>query len=217
MTRGNRSKVERIEINITGANCHCRFWSCGLLALLCACSIPSCSRKTVQAPAKAATTASDSSFLDLRPGARLKIVVPLFKPGASETMQPSGQSKDGYIVLSAENLAGYQSSFYSVVGRSDGTVRLRFRSAETTKDGVTAQIEDAPQLPFALPVKRQHVRLIYLVRQSRSDHNMAIVASKHLPVLNSFTQQLKSDPNLCKVEGEIFCSWVPAGIAVRAE
>lgn len=185
-----------------------------MLALLCGLSILSCSHTTVQVPVKRAASI-DSSFLDLRPGGRLKIVVPLFKPGG--TTRSSGQIKDGSIVLSAENLAGYQSSFYSVVGRPDGSVRLRFRSAESTKDGVTTPIAKAPQLPFALPEKRQHVRLIYLVRQSRSDHNMAIVASKQVAALNSFTEQLKRDPNLCKSQGEIFCSWVPAGIAVRAE
>lgn len=126
-------------------------------------------------------------------------------------------AKDGLLVLSADNLIGYQSSYYSIAGRRNGTVRLRFQSAETLKDGVKAALLKPPELPFALPDKPEHIRLIYLVRQSRSDHNMAIVASRDLARLNSSTEHLKYDPNLCKSERGIFCSWVPAGIAVRAE
>jgi hypothetical protein len=162
--------------------------------------------------------ASDSSFLDLKGGQRLKVVVPLLKAGQSGLTLTAGQTaKDGSLVLSADGLAGYQSSYYAVVGRRDGTVRLRFQSAETTKDGVKTALSKAPELPFALPERREHIRLIYLVRQSRSDHNMAIVASKNVLAMNSLTQALKMDPNVCKTVGRVFCSWVPAGVAVRAE
>jgi hypothetical protein len=118
-------------------------------------------------------------------------------------------------VLSADGIFGYQSAYYAIVGRPDGTVRLRFQSAEATKDGVKTARSKARELPFALPERRQHVRLIYLVRQSRSDHKMAIVASRSLAIINTLTERLKDDPKLCTTEGEVFCSWVPAGVAVR--
>jgi hypothetical protein len=163
------------------------------------------------------TTSSDNSYLDLKPGGELKVVVPL-KAGKNDLIPIPGQGRDGSLVLSAPGLAGYQISHYSVAGRIDGTVRIRFQSAETVRDGkTTPTATKAPELPFALPAKRAHVRLLYLVRQSRSDHNMAIVAGKSPEDLNSFTQTLKTDPNRCKTEGKIFCAWVPAGVAVRAE
>lgn len=96
-------------------------------------------------------------------------------------------------------------------------MRLRFQSAETARDGVKTELAKAPELPFALPAKQQHIRLVYLVRQSRSDHNMAIIASKELAPMNSLTQDLKTNPDLCRTERQVFCSWVPAGVAVRAE
>lgn len=164
-----------------------------------------------------APTATDSSFFDLKPGGLLKIVVPL-KAGGAGLMPVPNAGKEGSLVFSAPDLTGYESSYYSVVGRSDGTVRIRFRSAETVQSGKSTPTgENTLKLPFALPTKRAHVRLVYLVRQSGSDHNMAIAGAKELAVLNSFTQNLKTDPSLCKVEGEIFCSWVPAGVAVRPE
>ncbi|MGI9072716.1 MAG: hypothetical protein ACR2JB_15725 [Bryobacteraceae bacterium] len=90
-------------------------------------------------------------------------------------------------------------------------------SAEITKDGKTVPEANPPRLPFALPEGTEHIRLVYLVRVSQADHNMAIVASKRLATLNIFTAQLKRNPGVCKRDDETFCSWVPAGIAVRQE
>jgi hypothetical protein len=186
-------------------------------ALFAAIVLASCSKHTVQVPG-GATMVNDGSFLDLKAGERLKVVVPLLKPGQRGLTVMTGEAgKDGTLVLSADTILGYQSTYYAIVGRPDGTVRLRFQSAETTKDGVKTARSKAPELPFALPERRQHVRLIYLVRRSRSDHNMAIVASRSLGIINTITERLKDDPKLCTTESEVFCSWVPAGVAVRAE
>lgn len=160
---------------------------------------------------------TDGSYLDLAPGGQLKIVVPL-NAGQSRLISVPEGGTNNSLVFSAPDLAGYQSSYYSVVGHSDGSVRIRFRSAETVRDGkTTSTAENALNRPLALPGKREHVRLVYLVRQSGSDHNMAIVGAKELAVLDNFTQRLKTDPTVCKSEGAIFCSWVPAGVAVRPE
>jgi hypothetical protein len=86
-----------------------------------------------------------------------------------------------------------------------------------TKEGKTAPEPNPPTLPFALPRGSEHIRLIYLVRASQADHNMAIIASKHLDALNTFTKELKQHPGICARNDEIVCSWVPAGIAVRQE
>ncbi len=121
------------------------------------------------------------------------------------------------MVLSAANLIGYEVSYYTVAGRNAGRVRLKFRSAEITKDAKTMQETNAPPLPFALPAKAERVRLIYLVRSSQADHNMAIAASKDLAELNAFTDRVKMNPAVCERDATVFCTWVPAGIAVRPE
>jgi hypothetical protein len=46
---------------------------------------------------------------------------------------------------------------------------------------------------------------------------MAIVAAKRVEALNAFTKRLKENPALCGTEEGIFCSWVPAGVAVRPD
>jgi hypothetical protein len=160
--------------------------------------------------------ARDTSFQDLTAGSRLRIVTPLSN-SENGKLDSSAMQQGNTIVLSAPNLAGYKMSHYLVKGRTDGTVRLVFDRAEVSRNGETRGELIEPKLPFSLPKKRRHLRLLYLVRQSQSDHNMAILAAKHLSELNSFTERLKKDPSVCSVNGDIFCSWVPSGFAVRAE
>lgn len=156
-------------------------------------------------------------FLDLTPGGRLRIVMPVFKPGTSSVATSPQKQEGSTIEFSATNLIGYSSSYYAIEAWRSGKVRLRFASAEMTKGGVTKLEAKPPQLPFALPQKPARIRLIYLLRSSQSDHNMAIVAAAKQELLSTFTEQVQADPSRCAVTKQIFCSWVPAGIAVRPE
>ncbi len=155
--------------------------------------------------------------MDLTPGERLRILVPVLKTGTSQIAAASEHREGQTIVLSAANLAGYEVFRYAIEGKGNGKVQLRFVSAEKTIDGTTTPERSAPKLPFSLPAKAQHIRLIYLVRRSQSDHNMAITAAKNLEALNVFTEKLKTDPAICKQESGVFCAWVPSGMAVRTE
>jgi hypothetical protein len=127
------------------------------------------------------------------------------------------QQDSNTFLVSAANLAGYDVSHYAIERASHGRVCLKFTAAEITRDGQTIQASQAPALPFTLPLTSQHIRLIYLVRQSQSDHNMAIAASKNLESLNVLTKRLEEHPDGCKSSEEVFCCWVPLGIAVRPE
>ena len=205
-----RARSERPMIPKTAQITAFLLWSAVLMLT------PGCVRKNVHVAA-AVTSPTNNAYKDLVPGERLRIVAPVLKSGRYQAGTTSTQTEGNTIVLSAPDLAGYEVSNYSVTGGADGKVRLRFTSAEITREGKTAPEAHAPRLPFALPSKAQHVRLIYLVRNSRSDHNMAITASRAMDDLNRLTSQLKDNPDLCKSDGKVFCSWVPAGIAVRPE
>jgi hypothetical protein len=139
------------------------------------------------------------------------------KSGGTRPTLSAQQNEGSSITLSAADLTGYEIAYYAIRGGRNGAVRLNFTSAEITKDGKTVPEANPPALPFALPEGTEHIRLVYLVRVSQADHNMAVIASKHLEVLNSFTARLKKDPGVCKSDSEVFCSWVPAGVAVRQE
>jgi hypothetical protein len=101
--------------------------------------------------------------------------------------------------------------------KKNGLVRVQFLSAEVTRNGATIVEPHPPALPFTLPTQTGYIRLVYLVRVSEADHNMAIIASRRPEALNVFTKQFEKNPNACATSNEVFCAWVPAGIALRPE
>jgi hypothetical protein len=152
-----------------------------------------CSRKIVSVPV-ASNIAKPDDYMDLEPEWKLRIVVPLLKSGGFRPAV-SGQQTDGNTMsMSAEDLLGYEVSHYVANGKSASRVRLVFVSAEATRDGKTVPEAHAPALPFALPPRHEHIRLVYLVRVSKADHNMAIVAAKRPDALNAFTKRLRRIP-----------------------
>jgi hypothetical protein len=190
------------------------FRNIGMVALLVCLG---CSRHKIHAPQAVNAPALDNSYTDLKGGSRLSILIPLTKSGATRPSLSAQQNDGSTISLSAADLTGYEMAYYAISGRRNGAVRLKFISAEITKQGKTTAEANPPTLPFALPRGSEHIRLIYLVRASQADHNMAIIASKHLDALNTFTKELKQDPRICSRNDEVVCSWVPAGIAVRQD
>lgn len=175
-----------------------------------------CSRKNVLAPVTPAPTTSDNSYYDLQAGSAVRIVMPLLKSGGFRTNLQVQGANGNTMSFGADDLIGYMTAEYAITGKN-GVVRLKFVTGQQTKQRQTVPLSAPPALPFELPRKPAHVRLVYLVRVSQADHNMAIVASKRLNSLNAFTAHLKENPGTCKTADEIFCSWVPAGIAVRPE
>lgn len=172
----------------------------------------------------------DNSYVDLEPGWTLRVVVPVRKSGAASTSGVTESVHGNTITLSAGDLIGYDTAHYAVRGKRGGSVKLMFVSAEETIGGkavplvgtgavATAVVAGAKAfaLPFEIPQRSEHVRLIYLVRVSQADHNMAIAGAKHMEALDAFTKRLRQDPTACASSGEIFCAWVPAGVAVRPE
>lgn len=179
-------------------------------------TLAACSHQRLPVSAAPPVTPNNNSYLDLAPPSALRIVVPLLKSGAFRSHLIAENNAGNTISLRADDLIGYTTSHYAVTGK-DGQVRLKFFAAEETRDGKTVAVLHPGPLPFPLPRKTEHLRLVYLVRASQADHNMAIVGAKRLDALNAFTLRLQNDPQVCSAHDEIFCSWVPAGVAVRQE
>lgn len=178
--------------------------------------LAACARHEVAVPTAPATAPRNNSYSDLESGSTLKIVMPLLKSGGFRSDWRAQQVNPNTFEIRAGDLLGYTTIQYAITGRH-GRVLLNFITAAETKDGKTTPLSDPPRLPFALPHGPQFVRLVYLVRVSRADHNMAIVAAKHLDRLNAFTARLIENPGTCQATAAVSCSWVPAGVAVRAE
>ena len=176
-----------------------------------------CAHKRVPAMAAGGVAANDNSYMDLAPGWRLRAVMPLTKSGRFDATGLAPQGESGTTFVSSGDLVGYRTIHYSVRGARHGEVRIQFVSAEDTRDGKTVAGPEPPAPPIRFPRRSGHVRLIYLVRRSESDHDMAIVASRRMDALNAFTGRLKEHPEICGAEEDVFCSWVPPGVALRPE
>lgn len=121
------------------------------------------------------------------------------------------------MVISSHGSIGYRTAHYLVTGTRTRGVRLRFVSAESTIDGHSTPETQSPSLPFRLPPRTMHVRLVYLIRASVADHDMAILAAKNIEQLDAFTEEFRRNPAICGERAKIFCSLTPAGIAVGPE
>jgi hypothetical protein len=161
---------------------------------------------------------AQNSYIDLQPGWRLRVVTPLTKSGVYKVAAMEKSAADNTITLSAsDDFIGYQTAYYSVQGRNRTGVRIEFASAEDIRNGV-ASTTPAPSLPlFQLSRDARYVRLLYLARKSRTDHNMAVLAAKEQNLLNSITSDVQGNPALCQNARHVFCSWIPSGVAVRPE
>ena len=147
------------------------------------------------------------------------MITPLTKSGSFQVATTEQSTVGNTITLSAsDDFLGYQTAYYSVGPRSRTGVRIAFISAEDTKSGVTGTSQAIPALPlFQLPRDVRHVRLLYVTRKSRTDHDMAVLAAKNQELLAFLTTDVQKDPAFCRSTHGVFCSWIPAGIAVRLE
>jgi hypothetical protein len=193
---------------------NCRIWCIFVAAVLTGCA----SRATRVIPAPQAAARLQVPYVDLQPGWRLRVITPLTKSGTYKLAPTREQQNGGTVTLAAgDDFLGYETSLYSVQPRGRNGVRIEFISAEETKDGVTtAEAHPRIQL-FGLPRRAKYVRLLYLTRVSRSDHDMAVVAASRQELLAQVTAQVQSDSRACHNDDGTFCSWIPAGIAVRPE
>lgn len=165
-----------------------------------------------------ASTGLQSSYIDLQPGWRLRVITPLTASGSYRPTLASKRGADGTVTFAlGDDFLGYETSFYSVTARARGGVRIKFISAEDTKNGVTAAAASPRARLFDLSRHVAYVRLVYLARVSRSDHDMAVIAAHRPELLNQATIEIEANPQSCRTTDKISCTWIPAGIAVRPE
>jgi hypothetical protein len=119
--------------------------------------------------------------------------------------------------LTGTDFQGYETAIYSLKARNGGGVAVELESVETTKAGQTTK-EAKPRVAlFRFPARVRYIRLLYLIRVSGSDHNMAVLGSDNVDRLNAHTSQVQADPaGGCRNQGRAYCSWVPQGIAVNS-
>ncbi|MEJ2007564.1 MAG: hypothetical protein P8Z30_05295 [Acidobacteriota bacterium] len=198
---------------------------CAMIAVL----MTSCAPREVHAPAPAAPRHT-TEWIDLQPGWRVRVVTPVIKSddhlvkggsvaGRGE-LHAGGQSS-GQAPLAAtitiktgNDLVGYEVSLYAVKARRAGGVRVVFSSAVIYKGGKKTE-QSHPIVPlFRLAGKDRFVRILHLAWGSHGEHEAAILAANRRNLLGAFARQVEYHSSACGNTQDVFCSWIPAGIAV---
>ncbi len=177
-----------------------------------------CASRTVRIPALPAASASND-YLDIQDGWRLTAVTPILKSGGyvlKTSDKPTGGN--AFTLSAGSDFLGYEVAHYQVKGERGTRVRVEFNSAEVTKEGITQPQSHSIAPLFQEARRAGYVRLIYLIRISQADHNMAVVTATTMDVIDSLTRQVQANPAAgCSVHPRAACVWIPEGIAVRAE
>ena len=178
-----------------------------------------CAKKTPVVPVAAAVPTvrwpvKSPDFVDLLADSQVREITPIFTSGGY--VAKGIEKQEGLTIsLSNTDFEGYETALYSLKPRPGGGVEPALASVETKKgDQVTP--ETKPRVPlFQYPRRVRYIRLLYLLRISNSDHNMAILASDDVDRLNELTKQVQGDPaGGCRNVRRSYCNWVPQGIAV---
>jgi hypothetical protein len=173
-------------------------------------TLSGCAHKVAHVPASPALSSGPPDHIDLEPGWRLRVVTPILKSGGY-LVKSSGEPV-GTTLQAGSDFLGYEVAYYAVRARG-----IEFTAGEVhKKDTVVTAAQ--PMVPlFRLPKGIRHIRLIYLVRVSDADHDMAVVAARHKGALDPLTAQFRAKPASCRDTDIIYCAWIPDGIAVAPE
>jgi hypothetical protein len=160
----------------------------------------------------------DLGYLDFRPGWRIRVVVPILRSGGYVVPLTARKDGDAMSVQSAADFLGYETDYYLVSAGPASGVRISFRQAEAVIQGKTSR----PSVPllqlFNRPTDVNLVRLVHLERESKSDHDVVLLAADDEGTLDKLTAEVRSnDSEMCKSLQTVGCTWVPAGVAVIPE
>jgi len=163
--------------------------------------------------------AAARGFIELQLGWRIKVVTPILESGGYFPNITEEKEQGNIVRLSTDaDLVGYETSYYSVKQRKDQGVKVELASVLLTKNRKTTR-RDQPVLQlFNLPDTVRFVRLLYLLRVSGADHDMAIVGADAPGLLDDITTKIQTDPTgHCVTSTHSYCGWVPKGVGVRIE
>lgn len=194
--------------------------------------ITACAPREVHVPPQPAPAHSMYS-IDLQPGWRVRVVTPVIKSDGhfvgelpdfrSTESEGSGQASgqttnEATITLRAgKNFIGYEVSLYAVKPRQAGGVQVVFRNAVMHQGGKETA-RSHPIVPlFRLPRNDAFIRVLHLAWGMHGTHEAALLATRQRGLLDEVTKQVQSHIDACRNTADIYCFWIPAGMAVIPE
>lgn len=170
-------------------------------------------------PSKDIPPGIEPGYVDLKAGWRLRVVVPILRSGGYIVPMTVEREEGRTIsVRAGADFVGYETEYYDVKPRHGSGTTISFRDAEAVEEGKSSRRQRPLLQLFDLPPKIKFVRLIYLIRESKSDHNMVIVGATGKNTLAKLTVGVSSNESaMCNSSEKVACIFVPAGIAVVPE
>src|ERR1035441_5502127 len=136
-----------------------------LLAVFSALMLIGCHRSK---PTAAPHAHTDLSYIDLQPGWRIKVVVPIIESGGFKVRTEELRNSDGTVSMQTDRgFLGYETDYYRVNRRGNGRPFVSFESAEFTDTNGKKTRKPKPVLSlFEFPENIGYVRLLFLTRVS---------------------------------------------------
>lgn len=171
------------------------------------------------APPPPAPVLRGPSFAELEAGWRVRVVTPLLKSGGFLLKATEQQEEGNTITLRAgDEFQGYETAIYGVGAHKKGGVQIALTEVTLNRNGQLTHPAKSFAPRLRQPARLRHVRLLYMLKVSDADHNMAVLAAADSARLAALTQSVQAAPaTACRVSRNEYCEWIPAGVAVRAE
>lgn len=163
-------------------------------------------------PPEQQVSVPEQDYIDLKPGWRLRVVFPILRSGGYIAV--SKDQAPGNDVKVSDDFLGYEMSYYKVTAAKNNAVRIEFIKAEVWEKG---KFHSRSQTLLPLFIKNMgQIRLVFFIRASQADHNMAVVTASDPGTLEASTKAVISEA-VCQSASGSVCSWVPGGVAVIPE
>ena len=195
-------------------------WQYRLLGSLTAISIlclsTACTRRTpVQSPDP---LVENPDYVELKAGWRIRVVVPILRSGGYIVPMTPRVDGNSIVPTTGKEFIGYETDYYEVRPREGSGVRVAFIKAEAVEQGNTSKKERPILDLFSSSAGFRFVRMVYLVRESKADHDVVLVAAADREAINGLTAGVASNNSEgCQSSAQTACTVVPAGVAVIPE
>lgn len=147
-------------------------------------------------------------YIDVQDPFRMKVVVPLLKPGLTEKKEPS-------------DVLGFETAWYAVrPGLRNTGYRLMAEMVETNMRGQVTMSATPTKAKVELADKFQFFRIFFLTRRSVMDHDILLLGARDKESLEKDTALIKKDgEESCRTlsDEKAACLQVPRDSAVSAE
>jgi hypothetical protein len=157
-------------------------------------------------------------YTDLRAGWRVRVVVPILRSGGYIVPMTTQAEGNTISVYAGKDFIGYETDYYAVKSVNNSGEKIVLRGATAVVQGKKSE-RTAPALQlFNFPPNLRFVRIVYLVRESKSDHDMVLLAAADESTLYKQTVAvMSSGSQTCKSSADQMCVRVPAGIGLVLE